>query len=120
MCHCCCVPARLGRHARTRTHRVVNTQPGPVFLDQIVLQYWFHGPLDGGMDAATANSTNSTTGSSASTSGSSASTSGGAASSSLDSGSGIEEVVARVSASQFRLTCSDATPEVGKCWLLHL
>jgi hypothetical protein len=38
----------------------------------------------------------------------------------LDSGSGIEEVVARVSASQFRLTCSDATPEVGKCWLLHL
>jgi len=59
-----------------------------VFLDQLLLQYWFHGPLDG-----TVTESDNGTGT---------------------DGSGVSDVVARVSASQFRLTCSDATQELGK------
>lgn len=68
--------------------RVTNTASKPVYLDQVLLQYWFHGPLDGTVsDNSTApNSSNS---------------------------SGVSDVVARVSASQFRLTCSDASEELG-------
>lgn len=66
-----------------------------MYLDQVVLQYWFHGPLD--TDAADGGS------------GSGNNTISGSASGS----SGMDDVVARVSASQFRLTCSDATLSVG-------
>lgn len=69
--------------------RITNMGTDPVFLDQVVLQYWFHGPLDGTTDAA-GNSTASSEGV-------------------------TSDVVAQVSASQFRLTCSDATPELGEC-----
>jgi hypothetical protein len=60
-----------------------------VYLDQVVLQYWFHGPLDGTTDAGS-NGTGS---------------------------AGGDSVIAQVSASQFRLTCSDATPEIGECYI---
>jgi hypothetical protein len=31
-------------------HQRVNMEPDPVDLDQVVLQYWFNGPLDGTTD----------------------------------------------------------------------
>jgi hypothetical protein len=67
--------------------RITNTGADTVYLDQVVLQYWFHGPLDGTTDAGS-NGTGS---------------------------AGGNSVIAQVSASQFRLTCSDATPEIGEC-----
>lgn len=69
--------------------RITNLAAEPVFLDQVLLQYWFHGPLDGTLAGP---SDNSTAGSAE-----------------------VADVVAQVSAAQFRLTCSDASAEIGAC-----
>lgn len=60
-----------------------------MYLDQLLLQYWFHGPLDSTPAEPAASNDSSS------------------------AGPGVTDVVAQVSASQFRLTCSDASPELG-------
>ncbi|WIA20474.1 hypothetical protein OEZ85_004879 [Tetradesmus obliquus] len=80
-----------------------NGQPpsgtAPVFLDQIVLQYWFQGPEE--PTAASAAALAAGDGSSRSNS---------------SSGAGAMQqdwAVAALVASQFKMSCSDATPAVG-------
>jgi hypothetical protein len=84
--HSCAAPATP--HC-LRLHRITNLAAEPVFLDQVLLQYWFHGPLDGSVAGSSDNS------------------SAGSAE--------VDSVVAQVSAAQFRLTCSDASAEIGAC-----
>lgn len=104
-----------GIASRCYTHRITNTQPTPVYLDQIVLSYWFQGPFDAGSggdaaDAGANNAANAANVANAANDTSSSSNNGGGG----NAAGGVAEVVARVSASQFRLTCSDATTVVGE------
>jgi hypothetical protein len=75
-----------------------SSSPTPVFLDQVVLQYWFQGPEEPTAALAAA-----------------ALAAGVGNSSSSSSGDGQQdEAVAAFVASQFKMSCSDATSVIGK------
>ncbi|WIA40777.1 hypothetical protein OEZ86_004457 [Tetradesmus obliquus] len=83
--------------------RLSNGQPpsgtAPVFLDQVVLQYWFQGPEEPTAASAAALAAGD-----------------GSSSSNSSSGAGAMQqdwAVAALVASQFKMSCSDATPAVG-------
>jgi hypothetical protein len=80
-------------HALPVYCRISNLDTKPVYMDQLLLQYWFHGPLDGTVVAAP-----------------------GANATDAADAAAVLDPVALVSASQFRLTCSDASPEIGERW----
>lgn len=90
-----------------RARRVTNMQAEsapPVFLDEVLLQYWFHGPQgppDNQMNA-----------SSSSTGGTSRTSSGAAGEASSTQGG--DAAMTALVASQFKMTCSDATADFGE------
>jgi hypothetical protein len=82
---------------RLSNRQAYNT--APVFLDQVVLQYWFQGPEEPTAASAAALAA------------------GDSSSSNGSSSSGVvqqEEAVAALVASQFKMSCSDASPAVGE------
>jgi hypothetical protein len=75
------------------------SNPAPVFLDEVVLQYWFQGPEEPTAASAAALAVGEAA-------------SGSSSSNSSDLAQ--EEAVAALVASQFKMSCSDATAAIGE------
>jgi hypothetical protein len=75
------------------------SNPAPVFLDEVVLQYWFQGPEEPTAASAAALA---------------AGEAASGSSSSNSSDLAQEEAVAALVASQFKMSCSDATAAIGE------